>query len=119
MGAFVPEPTQYPPATLRLHPDAIPDVRTAIDATLDELSPHLRRMQNESYLPGPWLGDSASHSVYVTYNEGVMRAPDGAFQAICLYERQLREIRNRLVEIEREYAGTEDVNIALLGRTQL
>lgn len=115
----MPEPTHYPPAVLRLHPDAIPDVLAAIDATLDELSPHLRRMKNEAYLPGPWLGDSASHSVFVTYNDGVMSAPDGAFQAACAYERQLRDIRNQLVEIERTYIRTEDINGALLGGTQL
>ncbi len=114
----MPDPSYYPPAVLRLHPDAIPDVRAAIDATLDELSPHLRRMQNEAYLAGPWLGDSASHSVYVAYNEGVMNAPDGAFQAICAYEQQLRDIRNQLVAIEHGYARTEDINQALMGGTQ-
>jgi hypothetical protein len=110
---------QYPPAVLRLHPDAIPDVRAAIDATLAELTPHLHRMKDGAMLPGPWLGDSASHSVYVAYNEGVMGASDGAFQAICAYERQLRDIRNRLVEIEQGYARTETINEALMGGTPL
>jgi hypothetical protein len=112
----VPEPTQYPPGVLRLHPDAIPGVRAAIDATLDELSPLLRRMADEAVMPEPWLGDSASHSVWVAYNEGVMRAPDGAFQAVRAYEEQLRAIRDRLVEVERSYARNEHDTGALFGR---
>lgn len=106
----MPEPTQYPPATLRLHPDAVPGLRAAIEATLDELSPHLARMEVEAYMPEPWLGDSESHKVWAVYDQGVMRAPDGAFQAVRVYERQLMDIRDRLVEIERGYAGTEDAN---------
>lgn len=111
----MPEPTQYPPATLRLKPDAIPGVRAAIDATLAELSPHLGRMEREAYMPEPWLGDSESHKVWAAYDQGVMQAPDGAFQAVRAYERQLRDIRDRLVEIERAYAGTEDANRAGFG----
>ncbi|MHA6784934.1 hypothetical protein ACVGOW_28660 [Pseudonocardia saturnea] len=108
----MPEPTQYPPATLRLQPDSIPDLRVAIEVTLDELSPHLGRMEVEAHMPEPWLGDSESHKVWAVYDQGVMRAPDGAFQAIRAYERQLMDIRDRLVEIERAYSGTEDANRA-------
>lgn len=113
----VPEPTHYPPAVLRLHPDAIPGVRAAIDATLNELSPLLDRMENEAIMPEPWLGDSASHSVWMAYNEGVMRAPDGAFRAVRAYEAQLMTIRDRLVEIERSYTQNEDDTGALFGST--
>lgn len=108
----MPEPTQYPPDTLRLRPDAIPGVRAAIEATLGELSPHLRRMEYEAHMPEPWLGDSESHKVWAVYDQGVMRASDGAFEAVRAYERQLMDIRDRLVEIERSYAGTEDANRA-------
>lgn len=108
----MPEPTQYPPAILRVHPDAIPGMRAAIDATLGELSPHLGRMEREAFMPEPWLGDSESHKVWAVYDQGVMRASDGAFEAIRAYERQLRDIRDRLVEIERGYTGTEDANRA-------
>ncbi|WP_300007879.1 hypothetical protein [Pseudonocardia sp.] len=111
----MPDPTQYPPAVLRLHPDAVPGVRVAIDATLDELSPLLRRMEDEAVMPEPWLGDSASHSVWTAYNEGVMRAPDGAFRAVLAYESQLLTIRDRLVEIERHYARNEADTGALFG----
>ena len=106
------EPIQYPPAVLRLQPQAIPDVRAAIDATLGELSPHLRRMEREAHMPEPWLGDSESHTVWAAYTQGVMSAPDGAFQAVRLYERQLRDIRDRLVGMERTYADTEAANAA-------
>ncbi len=111
----MPEPTQYPPAVLRLQPDAIPGVRAAIDATLNELTPLLNRMEHEAIMPAPWLGDSASHSVWTAYNEGVMRAPDGAFRAVRAYEAQLRTIRDRLVEIERSYAQNESDTGALFG----
>lgn len=108
----MPEPTQYPPTVLRVQPDAIPGLRAAIEATLRELSPHLGRMEVDAYMPEPWLGDSESHKVWAVYDQGVMRAPDGAFHAVRAYERQLMDIRDRLVEIERGYAGTEDANRA-------
>lgn len=113
----MPEPIQYPPAVLRLQPDAIPGVRAAIDATLNELTPLLNRMRDEAVMRGPWLGDSASHAVWVAYNDGVMRAEDGAFRAVCAYEAQLKTIRNRLVEIERSYAQNEADTGALFGST--
>lgn len=54
------EPVVYPPSTLRVDPDTLPALRTAIDATLAELSPHLFEMRSGAHMPEPWLGDSAS-----------------------------------------------------------
>ena len=101
------EPMLYRAATLRVDPDTLPAIRIAIDATLAELSPHLVRMQEEAHIPEPWLGDSASFETWEFYERHVMGAADGPFHAILAYERQLVAIRDRLAEIEADYARTE------------
>lgn len=111
------EPVQYPPAVLRVAPEAIPALRSAIDATIGELRPLLTRMRDEAHIPEPWLGDSASHETWALYTEQVMGATDGAFHGMIAYERQLVAIRERLTEIEGRYAATESDAAARFGRT--
>lgn len=52
----------YPAAVLRVTPDVLPELRRTIDNTLNELSPRLRRMAREGFLPEPWLGDPSAAS---------------------------------------------------------
>ena len=101
------EPVLYQPATLRVDPETLPAIRGAIEATLDELSPHLILMRTEAHIPEPWLGDSASFETWEFYERRVMADPDGPFQSLLAYERQLVAIRDRLVEIEAGYARNE------------
>ncbi len=106
----------YPAATLRVTADVLPELRRAVDTTLDELSPHLQIMQREGLLPEPWLSDPISAESYRVYNEQVMNAADGPFQALLAYERQLISISERLAEIQRNYDEAEAANSDLVRR---
>ena len=109
------EPVVYPPATLRVDPDSLPALRSAIEATLAELRPHLMEMRSGDHMPEPWLGDSASFETWAFYTDHVMGAPDGPFQALLAYEAQLVAVRDRLVEIQAAYDGTESDTAAVFG----
>ncbi len=109
-------PTVYPAAVLRVTPDALPELRRAIDSTLDELTPHLQFMHREAILPEPWLGDPVSHESCRVYNEHVMNAPDGPFHALLAYRQQLVAISERLAEIQRNYDEAEAANSDLVRR---
>ncbi|MBC8091438.1 MAG: hypothetical protein H7Y15_05760 [Pseudonocardia sp.] len=117
MPAQSPDTTAlYPPAVLRVAPDAIPAVRKALDDTLAELSPHLLVMRQAGYIDEPWLGDPMSEYVRVTYNATVMDAPDGPYQALVAYEGQLIAARDALAAAEAEYVRTEGENSDIWGR---
>lgn len=116
MPSEQPHYTEYPPALLRVVPSAIPTVCEAIERTLAELGPHLGRMRQEAYIYEPWLGDPVSEHVRLTYNAMVMDAPDGPFQALVAYEKQLVSVRDQLASAEAEYRRTEGENSDLWGR---
>lgn len=105
----------FPPAVLRVPPEAIAAVRRALDDTLAELSPHLTLMARTGYIEEPWLGDPMSEYVRVTYNATVMDAPDGPYQALVAYERQLRSARDALAAAEADYRRTEGEISAAMG----
>ncbi|MHA6627861.1 hypothetical protein ACU61A_20685 [Pseudonocardia sichuanensis] len=107
---------QFPPASLRIEPAAIPAVRAAIDDVLGELSPHLIRLRQQGYIPEPWLGDPISAEVAGTYNRKVMDAPDGPYAAMVALEAELLRIRDSLQAMEDDYRRTEGENAALWGR---
>ncbi|WP_141277827.1 hypothetical protein [Pseudonocardia hydrocarbonoxydans] len=109
------EPVVYPPSTLRVDPETLPALRSAIDVTLAELGPHLTEMRTSGHMPEPWLGDSASFETWAFYTDHVMGAPDGPFQALLAYEAQLVAVRDRLVEIQAEYDRTESDTAAVFG----
>ena len=109
-----PQDAVFPPAVLRVAPDAIPAVRAALERTLNQLRPHLALMKQEAYIHEPWLGDPMSEYVRVTYNSTVMDAPDGPYQALVAYERQLRSARDQLVAAQTEYERTEGGNAATM-----
>lgn len=109
------ESVLYPSATLRVDPDTLPALRSAIQTTLTELTPHLDRMRDEGHMPEPWLGDSASYETWAFYTDHVMGAPDGPFQAMLAYERQLVVIHTRLTEIQAAYDRNESDTGALFG----
>ena len=109
------ESVVYPSSTLRVDPDTLPALRAAIENTLTELTPHLDRMRDDGHMPEPWLGDSASYESWVFYTDHVMGAPDGPFQAMLAYERQLVAIHARLTEIQAAYDRNESDTGALFG----
>ncbi len=109
-------PTVYPAAVLRVTPDALPELRRAVDNTLDELTPHLQTMYRAAILPEPWLRDPVSAETHRVYNENVMGAHDGPFHALLMYQRQLVTISERLAEIQRNYDEAEAANSDLVRR---
>jgi hypothetical protein len=109
-------PGQYPPTALRIEPSAIPAVRAALDESLDELAPHIRRLAQDAYIPEPWLGDSTSAAVASHYNSRVMDAADGPYAAMVALEAELLRIRDSLQLLEDHYRRTEGENAALWGR---
>jgi hypothetical protein len=54
----VPEPTVYPAAVLRVAPQALPDLRTALDTVLAELRPLMQRLYYDGWIREPWMDDS-------------------------------------------------------------
>ena len=112
----MPDPTVYPAAVLRVTPQALPDIRTALDSVLAELSPQLMRMLYEAWIPEPWMGDSESHRMWTSYITKVMTAEDGPYKAMLAYEAQLSAARDRLAEIEDADRRTEGDNSDLWGR---
>ncbi len=107
---------QYPPATLRLEPQAIPTVRAALDDALDQLRPHLARLRRDGFLQQAWLGDEISEEVRQFYNERVMNAADGPYAALIAYQRELTAVRDTLLRMEQDYRRTEGDNAELWGR---
>ncbi|WP_141277825.1 hypothetical protein [Pseudonocardia hydrocarbonoxydans] len=95
--------------------DSLAALRSAVESTLNELTPHLGLMRTEAHMPEPWLGDSASFETWAFYTDHVMGAPDGPFQALLAYEAQLVAVRDRLVEIQAEYDRTESDTASLFG----
>ena len=110
------DPVLYPAAVLRVAPHAVPDLRAALDTVLHELRPLLQRMLHDAWMPEPWASDSESHRMWMAYNEKVMSAADGPYQAMLAYEQQLAAARDRLTEIEEAYRRTEGENSDLWGR---
>jgi hypothetical protein len=109
-------PGQFPPATLRIEPSAIPAVRAAFDDSLTELSQHLVRLGQEGYIREPWLGDRVSEDVAQHYNVQVMDSGEGPYAAMVAYEAELLRIRESLKQLEDHYRRTEGENAALWGR---
>jgi hypothetical protein len=108
---------EYPPATLRVAPSAIPAVRTALQTTIEEVKSHIGRMHSAAHINEPWLGDSASHAVYKLYNQHVMHAANGPFAALQAYRDQLVAAHDALTDVENQYRATEGDNSTLWGRT--
>jgi hypothetical protein len=106
----------YPPVTLRVVPQAIPEVRAAFDYAVDTLTYELNQLRQNGYISEPWLGDPMSAMVQQAYNSRVMDAPDGPYHALVRYLGELRRVRDHLVAAEAEYTRTEGSNSELWGR---
>jgi hypothetical protein len=109
-------PGQFPPATLRIEPSAIPAVRTAFEDALAEVRAHLQRLRWDGHIPEPWLGDPVSAEVARVYNQTVMDAADGPYAAMVALEAELLRIRDSLQAMEDDYRRAEGDNATLWGR---
>lgn len=108
--------TDYPPATMRVSPQALPAMRAAYDKALDDLGAQLRALRDVGHLAGPWLGDPVSQETFEFYNRRVMEAPDGPYHALLAYEAELVRVRDQLTAMEADYRRTEGENVELWGR---
>jgi Arc/MetJ family transcription regulator len=108
--------TDYPPATLRVEPSAIPAVHAALRESVRELDNELMLLARDGYIQEPWLGDPESARVVAFYNDRVMSAPDGPYNALVRYRDELIRARDHLAATEAEYRRTEGDNAELWGR---
>lgn len=107
---------EYEGVHLRLTPQAIPAVREAFERALDLLEPEITRLGEVGYIHAPWMGDPKSEEVRLFYNARVMDAVDGPYQALVLYQEELRRVRDQLAVMEQEYQRAETENGDLFGR---
>jgi hypothetical protein len=107
--------TEYPGVHLRVDPQAIPRLRAGFRTAIDMLQSDIEDLGLFGWLDGAWMGDPTSAEVAAFYNERVMAASDGPYQALVLYLKELNAIVERLDVIEREYRRTETGNVGVLG----
>lgn len=108
--------TEYEGANLRLKPEAIPRVREAFDRAIALLGPELVKLGQVGVVQQPWLGDPVSEKVRVFYNERVMEAEDGPYEALLLYQEELVRVRYQLAAMEQEYQRAEAENSDMFGQ---
>jgi hypothetical protein len=106
----------YPPVTLRVQPNTIPEVRAAFEDAVNVLSGELAHLRQNGYITEPWLGDPMSAMVQRAYNTRVMDAPDGPYHALLTYLDELMRVRDHLAGAEAEYTRTEGTNSERWGR---
>jgi uncharacterized protein YukE len=109
-------PGHIPPVTLRVAPQAIPQLRKAFEESAAEVSAFIGRASRDGYIPEPWLGDAVSQVVQEYYNQQVMGSPEGPLAAMTAYEAELRRAAEQLKHMEEHYRRTEGDNAALWGK---
>lgn len=107
--------TEYPGVHLRVDPQAIPRLRAGFQRAITMLEPEIRDLGRFGWLDGAWTGDPTSAQIATFYNERVMAASDGPYQALVLYRDELNRIVEQLNVIEQDYRRTEAGNVGLLG----
>lgn len=107
--------TEYPGVHLRVDPQAIPRLRAGFDKAIKMLEPEIAELGRFGWLDGAWMGDPTSAEVAAFYNERVMAPPDGPYQALVLYLKELNRIVEQLDAIAQDYRRTEAGNVGLLG----
>jgi hypothetical protein len=108
----VPEPTR---ATLRVDPEAIPQLRALLVECLELIGQRLQDLSRSGRLYDAWMNDPVSLRMRDLYNERVIDAPDGGYAALRAYEVELRRVYEELGRMEVEYRRTEDSNSGLFG----
>ena len=106
---------EYPGVHLRVDPQAVPRLRAGFQRAIEILAPKISELGRSGWLDGAWLGDPKSAEVAAYYNQRVMTASDGPYQALVLYRIELVRIVEQLDTIEEDYRRTEAANVGLLG----
>lgn len=102
----------YEPVHLRVEPQAIPELRAAFERALMTLERPVADLGRFGRINGAWMGDPKSAEVVAFYNDHVMDAPDGQYEALLRYQQELTRVRDQLKLLEAEYQRTEDANAA-------
>jgi hypothetical protein len=101
---------------LRLQPQMIPAVRARFASALEQLQSAVFELNQQGYLPSPWLGDEASIEVAAHYTSRAMDGPESSFQALMMYRDELTRIHDTLEQMERYYRRDEAQKAADLRR---
>ncbi len=99
---------EYDAAHLRVTPEAIPTLRAAFEKAIELLRPEIKRLGDVGHIKGRWLGDPVSAEVVAFYNDRVMDAADGPYQALVLYQEELMRVRDQLTVMQQMYERNED-----------
>lgn len=105
----------YEPVHLRVEPQAIPQLRAAFDEALAILAKPVKDLGQVGRIHGAWMGDPKSAEVAAFYNDRVMDAPDGQYQALLRYQEELTRVRDQLRVLEERYREVEADNTAAFG----
>ncbi len=98
---------EYAAVHLRVNPQAIPRLRAAFEAAVARLGPEVAKLGRVGHIRGAWMGDPKSEEVRVAYNEKVMDAVDGPYQALVLYVKELSRVVEQLYALEQDYQRTD------------
>ncbi|RZT88243.1 hypothetical protein EV383_5182 [Pseudonocardia sediminis] len=102
-------PTSAAPAPdLRVDPQAVSRLRSALDDALARLATPVRGLEADARLPRPWLGDPVSAAGAAAYARHSTDGPDPALGAIAAYRAELERVRDGLGETDRSYTAAED-----------
>lgn len=100
---------------LRLAPQELPRLRSAVDDALERVSASLRTLEADARLPRPWLGDPVSARAAADYARASTDGPDAALAALRAYRDELLRVRDAMSGSERSYTGAEDTVAASFG----
>jgi len=101
---------------LRLQPEMIPRVRTAIRLAIDQLNDAILGLGRRGFLPQPWLGDETSDAVAAHYTTRAMNGPGSSFGALTSYRDELSRIHDTLQQMEENYRRNEGQDPTRWGR---
>ena len=97
-----------PAPDLRVDPQALARLRSALDDALVRLDPSLRALQADARLPRPWLGDPVSAAGAAGYARHSTDGPDPAVRVLAAYRAELARVRDELGATGHDYASCED-----------
>lgn len=97
-----------PTPDLRLAPDALDRLRSALDDALASTGPTVRELGADARLPRPWLGDPASAATAAGYARHSTDGPQAVLDALAALHAELARVREGLGDTDRAYSAAEN-----------